>query len=589
MRRFFLRFFAFVGLGFTLAGLVLLILVVRAVSPEPLPRAAVVELDLERGLVEDVPDDPFLLALDRRRLSVRDVVEGLERAAEDDRVRGLMVRVGSGALGLAVVEELRSAVEEFRESGKPAVLFSETFGELGPGLGGYYLATAFDEIVLQPSGDIGLAGMAIEIPFFQGTLEWAGIRAQGDQREEYKGVLDIFTQDGLEEPAREAFSHLLDGLFQEVVNAVAETRGLEESEVRTLLTQGPFLAQEAQELELVDRLAYRDEVKDDLRDRLGEEVSFVSFRSYRDRADAVWDGGDRVALIYGTGPVHRGESGLDPFMGGGGSMGSETVGRAFREAIDDDDVRAIVFRVDSPGGSYVGSDVIHREVIRAREAGKPVVVSMSNVATSGGYLVSASADRIIAQPSTLTGSIGVAAGKAVLEEMWEKLRVSWDGVDVGGNSGMWSSTRPFDEEEWARVETILDTIYEEFRRKVEVGRGMDSDAVREAARGRVWTGRQAMDLGLVDGLGGLSAALAAVREELELDPGASLDVRRYPEPRPLLQLLMEGGASPAASRGFDAILGGRGELWPTVGGGAALLNRLLERGVATGGRLFPAG
>ncbi len=553
VRRFLLRFFAIIGVLVTVGLAALVLVTFLFVAPEPVPRAAVLEVDLEPGLVEHVPDDPILLTLERRRLTVRGVVDGLHRAADDDRVRGLLVRVGDGALGLGVVEELREGVLRFRESGKPAILFSESFGEFGPGHGGYYLATAFDEIVLQPSGDLGLTGLSAEAPFFRGTLDRMGVEPQVSQREAYKTAAEAFTEDGFTEASREATRGVLEAVFAELVSAVADARAMGEEQVRTILDSGPFWGEEAVAAGLVDRLAYRDEVMDDLRARLGEEVELVSFRRYRNRAGSAWGSGATVALIHGSGTVTRGESGFDPVFGGS-SVGSETVARAFRQAVDDPSVEAILFRVDSPGGSYVASDVIHREVRRARDQGKPVVVTMGNVAASGGYLVAAGADRIVAHPSTITGSIGVVAGKAVTNEMWGKVGVSWDVVEVGSRTAMWSPVRPFGDAEWERVEAGLDRIYDEFQAKVAEGRGMSREEVHEVAQGRIWTGRQARDLGLVDHLGGFTTALEVVREVAGIDPDRAVELTVFPPERSLFQVLLDEGRFDRAGAGEEVLV-----------------------------------
>ncbi len=542
MRRFLTRFFVFVGVLAT--GLVVLSIAVNlfVLAPEPIPRNAILEIDLEPGLVEYVPDDPLLLTLERRRKPVREVVDVIQRGADDDRVAGLLVRGAHGGLGLGVVEELREAVLHFRESGKPAYLFSETLGRPGVGQGGYYLATAFDQIVLQPSGDVGVTGLAVEAPFLSQALEGIGIRFQGDQREEYKDALAPFLQDGFTEAGRESMTSLLEGIRGELARGMIDGRGLEEERVLELMDQGPFLALEAEDLGLVDRLGYRDQALQALRDHVGGDAESVSYRRYRAATRGVWDRGERVALIYGVGPIHQGESGLDPIMGGG-SMGSETVARAIRRASDDPEVRAILLRVDSPGGSYVASDVVHRELVRAREGGIPIVVSMGNSAASGGYLISAPADRIVAQPSTITGSIGVAGGKPVTEELWEKLDVTWDRVEVGEGGGIWSPVRPFEDREWEHFQESLDRVYTDFKEMVAVGRGMSLDQVQEVARGRVWTGRQAMERGLVDDLGGLTTAVAIAREEADLAPDVPVELRLFPRERTLLEVLVEEGRS----------------------------------------------
>jgi len=537
---------AIVAILAALGGLVILgFLFIFALSwavlaPTPLPGSVVLELDMEEGIVEGSPSDPFTLALQRSRLQTVRVVEALERAADDDRVVGLLVRGGQAPGGWATTQELRDAVIRFRESGKPAVLFAQTFGEFSPGQAGYYFATAFDEIVLQPSGDVGLLPLTLEAPFFRGALDRLDVEPRFDRRWEYKDATEIFTREGFSDSSREASQALLNSLLASMVEGIADGRSLPADSVRTLVAAGPFMAQEALDAGLVDRLAYLDDAREQLREAGGDRTERLAFARYAERDGRVWNRGTRVALVYGSGTIVQGRAGFDPFTGGT-SFAASTVAGHLREAIDDESVRAILFRVDSPGGSYVASDVVRRELVRAREQGKPVVVSMGNTAASGGYLVSTDAARIVAHPATLTGSIGVLAGKFVTGDLAERLGISWDRIEAGGESTFFSGFEDFSDEEWERFQTYLDRVYEDFVGMVAEGRGMDRGQVHEVARGRVWTGRDALEVGLVDDLGGFPVALAAIREELELEPDARLNVTLFPAERSLFQLLMEDG------------------------------------------------
>jgi protease IV len=518
------------------------------------PARTIIELDLEEGLLEHVPEDPLAALQARKRVVIRDVVDALHVAAGDRRVVGLVARVGGGPIGIAHVEEIRDAVAELRRRGKHTVLFSETFGEGGPGHTGYYLATAFDEVYLQPSGDVGLTGLLVEHPFLRGTLEKVGVEPRLDHRHEYKTAKNLFTEDRFTKEHRESTEELLESIFGRIVEAIAYGRGLTPEEVREKIAQGPFSGEEAVEAGLVDGLAYRDEVYQRLRDRF-EKAGFLYHSVYLHRAGRPNRLGPSIALIYGTGAVRRGESTYSPGMRsfGGTSLGSKTVAGAFRKAIDDDRVKAIIFRVDSPGGSYVASDSIWRETIRAREAGKPVIVSMSNVAASGGYFVAANAAKIVAQPSTLTGSIGVVAGKAVMRGLWDKLGVTWDAVHVGGRSTMYSTVQDYTPEDWARLQASLDRIYEDFTAKVAAGRGLTREKVDEVARGRVWTGADAQRLGLVDELGGLTTALRLAREAAGIAPDADIRLKELPERKTLLDRFRRG--RPTSSENTAALLG----------------------------------
>ena len=530
------RLLAVVGAGTVAILFILFLAIVAAVrSGERLPAQVILELDLQDGLIEHSPADVVGSILNMQRLTVRDVVDALKRAETDDRVTGLLARVTAN-LELAQAEELRDAVASFRAAGKPAIVFSETFGEFGPGHGGYYLATAFDEIHLQPSGDLGLAGFIAETPFLGGTLELLGVEPQMEQRYEYKNALNTITDEGMGDAQREATGRVLESFMENIVAGIADGRRLDPVRVRSLIDGGPYGAAEALETGLVDQLSYRNAVRDLLQDRVGGD--FTDIDSYLGMVGRPNSAGPAVALIYGTGTIQLGTSQINP-LSGGTVMGAETVAGALRDAIDSDQVEAILFRIDSPGGSYVASDVIWNEVVRAREAGKPVIVSMAGTAGSGGYFVAMDADRIIAHPSTITGSIGVYGGKMLIGELSDKLGMSWDDVRVGGNPTMWSVVEPYSEAERVKLEASLDRIYADFTAKAGRGRGLSTDSTHTLARGRIWTGADAVQIGLVDALGGFDTALEAVRQEIGLEPEASLDLQLFPRPRSFLQMVLQ--------------------------------------------------
>jgi protease-4 len=523
------------------------------------PERLVLEVDFERGVVENVPDEPVGRYLLKRFLVLRDVTEALNRAAEDRRVVGLVARVGAPGMGMAQIQEIRDAVAAFRGKGKPAIAYAETLGEFAPGNGAYYLATAFDRIYLQPSGSVGLTGLISNTSFFRGTLDKLGILPRLARRKEYKTLVNRLTEKKYTEPHREANRSILASLFGQILEGISGARTLPVEEVRSLADRGPFPGKEAVEAKLVDGLAYRDEVYEKVRQTAGEDARFLDLDDYSRRVGSPPGNGETIALIYGVGGIRRGKSRYDP-ASGRFFLGPDTVGDAFRSAVEDKEVRAILFRVDSPGGSHVASDTIWREVVRAREAGKPVIVSMGNVAGSGGYYISMAADRIVAQPGTLTGSIGVFAGKMVTTSFWEKVGVSWDEVHTGENADMWIWTRDYSERQWERVQGVLDRIYGEFTEKAATGRRMPKEKVLEVAKGRVWTGEDAKALGLVDELGGFPAALRLAREAAGIPPETGVRVKVFPERRPRWRTLLEdlldprrGGASESLVRLLETV------------------------------------
>ena len=526
----------------------------------------ILELDLTDGIAEGPVTDPLSAIMSRRKLRLSDVLEGLKRARQDDRVRALVVKVGGGRIGLARMQEIREAVSAFRESGKLAVAWSESFGEFTHGNVPYYLATAFDRIYLQPSGTLGLTGVAIEQLFLHDALAKAGIAFQAAKRYEYKSAADNLTERAFTPPAREAAERLAASVAEQITTAIAERRGKTADEARALLDRGPFLADDALAEGLVDALGYRDEVYADVRKEAGPDAILQYVARYQrthaltERARKLPNPRERfVAVIYASGPIRQGRSGRSPL--GGSSIGSDTVASALRAATSDDRVRAVLLRVNSPGGSAVASDTIWREVVRTRAAGKPVVVSMSDLAASGGYYISMAADVIVAEPGTITGSIGVITGKPVLEEAFGRIGVTTDSVSVGSGAAMFAPTHPFSEEEWQRLNTWLDAIYRDFTEKAASGRRMTVEQVHEVARGRVWSGADAARNGLVDELGGMADAAEIARRRAGLPAGAPL--RAFPRQSPLDQLRPpESSESRPAAAGLDlGFAGAWGPAW----------------------------
>ncbi len=516
----------------------------------------ILELDVTDGIGEGPVTDPVAAFMSRRKIRLPDIIEGLRRACQDDRVRALVVKVGGGRIGLARMQEIREAVSGFRESGKLTVAWAETFGEFTHGNVPYYLATAFDRIYLQPSGTLGLTGIAVEQLFLHDALAKIGIDFQSAKRYEYKSAADNLTERGFTPPAREASERLAASIAEQISAAIAERRGKTAEQARALLDRGPFLAADALAEGLIDALGYRDEVYADVRKEAGKDATLQYVARYQrshllaQRARRLPRGRERfVAVIYASGPIKQGRSTRGPV--GGGAMGSDTVAAALRSVLSDERARAVLLRVNSPGGSATASDTIWREVVRLRAAGKPVVVSMSDVAASGGYFISAPADVIVAQPGTITGSIGVIMGKPVLAGALERVGITTDSVAVGSGATMLAPTHPFTEDEWNRINIWLDAIYPDFIGKVASGRRMPAERVHEVARGRVWTGADAAQNGLVDELGGISAAAEIARRRAGLPADAPLRV--YPRLTPLDQLRPPESSEsrPAAAAGLD--------------------------------------
>jgi protease IV len=501
-------------------------------SPRRPAEPLLLELDLSRGIVE-APPGAALRALGARQVPVlHALVDALRRAARDPGVAGLVAHVGQRPISLAHSSELRDAVARFRASGKPSVVWTETFGELNAGNVGYHLATAFEEVWLQPTGDLGLTGVTARALFVRDALDRLGVDPQLAQRHEYKTAADTFLRSGMSDAGREMAHRLAESATETIVADVAAARGLEPAVVRAIVDRGPLTAPEALEAGLVDRLGYRDEVFAGLRSRLGESrLLYVErYGRGRERRAALTNAVTRrrrpvVALVRASGPIHLGRAG--GFRPSGPTVGSDTLGATLRAAGRDSSVEAVVLRVDSPGGSYVASDAIRREVIALRGSGRPVVASLGTVAASGGYYVAMPCDALVASPGTITGSIGVLGGKQVVREALGRAGIRIESESVGAHAEMFSAQRPFTDEEWQRLEAWLDRVYEDFTEKAAADRGMDVEALRAVARGRVWTGADALAHGLVDRLGGLEEAVELGCERAGLRR-EDVDVRTLP-------------------------------------------------------------
>ena len=502
-------------------------------EPTALPGEMVLTVDLGETLSEARASDPLSSLGLQQPLEVTELVLALERASFDPRVKGLVARLDATTHGFAVAQELREAVLQFSSSGKPTAAWADSFGELGPGNEGYFIATAFDSVHLQPGGMLGLTGLMAELPFVRPLLDRLGIEPQLTRRSAYKTALDSVIEPGFTEANREMLNDLLDGLYATLVEAIAERRGQTPEAVMLLIDSGPLMAEEALAAGMVDALSFRDEVIDRVLEDAGPEAELVALDLYARRTAAFEDeAAGVIALVVGQGAIQRGSAGLDQLIGG------DDLADQLAAAREDDEITAVVLRLDTGGGSAVASETIAREVTLLRGAGKPVVVSMSNAAASGGYWIAMGATHIVAQPATLTGSIGVIAGKPVLAEAWELLGVSWESVERGQNVGFLSLNRPFDEIGRARLEASVDALYARFKDGVAAGRGLAVADVEAIAQGRVWLGEQALAHGLVDELGGLRVARAAAVRLLGLPPDVVVEVRRYPErPPPWEQLL----------------------------------------------------
>ena len=536
MRRFFIGLAITVGvIALIVGGLTLVVAHFKGKTAQ-LPEDIVLTADLTGGLVDGAEPSPLSRVLFGQKTTLRDFIDALERAGNDPRVKALYLQIGDDSLALPKIQQVRDAIAKFRAKGKFAIAFADTFGEGAPGTRPYYLATACDEIWLQPLGEVGITGLRSEQMFFKGFLEKLGITASFERREDFKTAMNMLTEAQMTSAQREELEALLTSLQDQINRGIAAARKLRVADVAALVDRAPLSADAAKAAGLVDRVAYRDEALWRAQLRAGAGAKTMALSRYLTAAGRPHQSGTRIALIYGTGLITRTSSEASALTNDT-QFTARAVERAFNAAARDKDVRAIVFRIDSPGGSATASETIWRDVMRAHQHGKPIIVSMGDVAASGGYYVAAPADKIVAEPATLTGSIGVLGGKIILGDLFAKLGITTDSVQRGANADMYSLTRDFSPQARQRFSGQLDDTYRGFKDHVAAGRHLTADAVEAAAKGRVWTGEDALRLGLVDALGGYDTALALARRAANLPADAPIDVVVYPRERGLAALL----------------------------------------------------
>jgi protease-4 len=487
--------------------------------PVTVPRQSTLVVGLRGDLPEVAPGGLTGLLTDVPTL--RDMIAAIRRAKTDSRVTGLLLTADSAPGFWGKTQELRDAVLDFKASGKPTVAYLDYGGDRE-----YYLATACDQIYLLPTSGVALDGLASYDLFLRGSLDKLGVFPDLVHIGDYKTAINLFTEKGYTPAHREMTHSLNHDAFEQLVEAIAKARRKSPEEVRALIDEGPFLATEALELGLVDGLAYPDELTQKAKIKSDEDHS-IDAATYRRNLAATGLGRNRIAVLNISGTITGGQGdGAD----GGGSTGSDTIARSLRRIRKDRAIKAVVVRIDSPGGSSIASDLIWRELELTKKE-KPLVASMSDFAASGGYYVAMPASTIVAQPGTLTGSIGIYTGKFVWGAMAEKAGAAVDGVSEGRFAGMNSPVRPYTGEEREKVQEDIRAFYDNFVAKVAAARKLPKERVEELAQGRVWTGRQAKERGLVDELGGFDRALVVAKQLAKLDPEREVEIVTYPPRR----------------------------------------------------------
>lgn len=524
--------------------LVVVLVVVGMARGDGLPSNMVLNLDLQGRLPDSTMAPTITLA--EQPLSMMDVVLALDQAGRDHRVKGVMMRLGNADLSIAQAEELSAALKRFRSKGKYVTAYAQGFN--ASGLGDYLAASSADEIWMMPKSVFSAAGEGASAMFLRGFFEKFDATPQIVKRSDYKSAADMYMEKGYTPANREQTEALLHSWYDTATAAAAKARKITPAAMTASFEASPQFAGDVKKAGLIDRLGYDDDAEKAALKRAGDDAEKVSFRRYaRATGDASEFGpGAHIALIPAAGEIVDGS-------GGGGLLSDKTViagddyAKALRDATKDKDIKAILLRVDSPGGSVTASAQILDAVKKAQAAGKPVVVSMGSVAASGGYYISASADRIVAEPGTITGSIGVLTGKVAIGKSLGLLGVSADQIGVGKNALFDSAIQPFTDDQLASLNKQADTIYADFVGKVAKGRKLPLSQVQTIAKGRVWSGADAKTHGLVDELGGFWTAVAATKSLAGIKPDAHVVFKRYPREKNFFEAFNETFGSSSAS------------------------------------------
>jgi protease-4 len=520
----------------TVISVAAMLLLYVAVSQEPdVPAHATLVLRPSGDLPEIVPDLVFGSGDD---LTIRAYVELIRKAKHDSRIAGILLRPGSiNSPFWAKLQELRDAIEDFKTSGKYVHAWLEYAGDRE-----YFLASAAERVYLLPSASLDLTGVASYEVFLRGTFDWIGTYPDFLHVGDYKTAVNTYLEKGFTPAHKEMSDSLNRSQYEQLVRAIAGARGKSEAEVRTLIDQGPFQPADALRVGLIDEVAYEDELDD-----LVEELKDADFVEAEDYVAVSWERtgvrrSSKVAIINAAGVINSGSSGFDPVNGA--VVGADSLVEYIREARADSSIKAIVLRVDSPGGSSTASDVIWRELSISRENDRPVIVSMSDLAASGGYYIALGGDAIVAQPGTLTGSIGVYTGKFVLSGTLDKIGANIEAVSRGKHAEIYSPDRRFTADERKKIEESMQVVYDQFIERTAAARHMAPEKVDEVAQGRVWTGEQAKELGLVDELGGLYKAIDLAKQRARIPADEEVELVVYPPRRSFYEVLADELSAP---------------------------------------------
>ena len=501
------------------------------------PRSAILTIDFDESFSETKNNDIMAELVGQQNQSFFDMIRAINVAAFDNRVKALVGKVSVSSLGLAQIQDLRQAIVNFKKQGKKTYLYAQSFGSFGRGTKEYYLASVFDEIVIAPNSEVGITGVGIEVPFFRDVLDKIGVQPEFYSRYEYKTAMDSMTRKTMSPAFKAEMKKLGTGIFNRMVIDIAAARKLSEKDVVSLINQAPLPSDVALKAKLVDKIAFKQDFLDNLQEAYKSE--YIDLAAYETNIINHKRGTKSIALLVIDGVIAEGESSAESLQNEV-ITGADTVLSQLKEIGEDKNVTALVIRINSPGGGYgAANDIWHGiEQLKAKKK-IPVIISMGDYAASGGYFVAIAGDKIVAEPSTITGSIGVLGGKMVLQNLWKKLGVHWQRISFGQNAGILSSNTPFSKQERNIFNKSLDNVYLDFTLKVAKARNLSEKEMDKLARGRVWLGEQALKVKLVDELGGIETALALAQKEAQIKDDEKIRIEFYPKEKTLQEKLQQ--------------------------------------------------
>lgn len=506
------------------------------VSLKPIPKNAIISLNLNQKFQES-PNLSLFSGIKNTGMTYFDLIKSLNIAMLDDNVKAIIANINTTGLGLAQIQNLQNTIKQFRKQGKKAYIFSSGMGNLGQGTDEYYLSTAFDKIYMQPNSELGITGIGIEIPFLGDSLQKLGIDAEFYTRHEYKNAASSITHGYFPPQYKQQMTNIGKKLYESIVSGIADNRKLTTTTIKQLINQAPLSAEDALQHKLIDGIAYYSDVEQQLKQKYQGKI--ISLSDYAANFTTGSKKLPSIAYLPLEGTIIEGDN-SDASLSGELLITSDYVVKTIRDIEKNPNIKALILRINSPGGSYSASNTIWYELNRLKQKRNiPIVVSMGNYAASGGYFIALSGDKIYAEPMSFTGSIGVLGGKIVAADLWKKLDINWGNIQFGDNAGIISNNHKFSQSEKKAFNKSLDNIYKDFTQKVSASRNIEISALDNVARGRVWLGMDAVENGLIDGIGGIDIVLKTAKELGGIAPNQKFDIVSYPKPKTIAEKFNE--------------------------------------------------